>query len=235
MSAQMHRERKKAYITYLENIVRHREAKIIALNDQIVQLTKQQSITNFNNHVSLSPLLLPPPPLSSTSGVSSASSWTSSEEELSDDASCKSASTDGSKKSAPGKPSKKVADNKPAPAKKKDSSANVITGPAQNEEDNTEDAPVGKDAISTVNGAKPDYAQTMTENYKNLNNMLEPESIQNLTKETMALMSEQKKLFESMQSMSPLLAQAKDMLAGMDMNNLQGLGDMVKNFAAAKP
>uniref|UniRef100_A0A6C0F2V5 Uncharacterized protein n=1 Tax=viral metagenome TaxID=1070528 RepID=A0A6C0F2V5_9ZZZZ len=147
----------------------------------------------------------------------------------------KSASTDGSKKSAPGKPSKKVADNKPAPAKKKDSSTNVITGPAQNEEDKTEDAPVGKDAISTVNGAKPDYAQTMTENYKNLNNMLEPESIQNLTKETMALMSEQKKLFESMQSMSPLLAQAKDMLAGMDMNNLQGLGDMVKNFAAAKP
>lgn len=129
----------------------------------------------------------------------------------------------------------KVADAKPAPAKKKDSPANVITGPAQNEEDNAEDAPIGKDAISSVNGAKPDYAETMTQNYQALNSMLDPEAMQNLTKDTMTLMSEQKKLFESMQSMSPLLAQAKDMLAGMDMSNLQGLGDMVKSFAATKP
>jgi hypothetical protein len=127
-------------------------------------------------------------------------------------------------------PAKKAA-AKPVTAKKTDSSTNVITGPAESEED----APVGQDALSTVNGAKPDYAQTMTQNYQALNSMLDPEAMQNLTKETMALMSEQKKLFESMQSMSPLLAQAKDMLSGMDMSNLQGLGDMVKSFAAAKP
>lgn len=120
---------------------------------------------------------------------------------------------------------------KPETAKKADSATNVITGPAESKED----APVGQDAPSTVNGNKPDYAQTMTDNYKNLNNLLDPEAMQNLTKETMTLMNEQKKLFESMQSMSPLLAQAKDMLSGMDMSNLQGLGDMVKSFAAAKP
>jgi hypothetical protein len=120
---------------------------------------------------------------------------------------------------------------KPATAKKADSATKVITGPAESEED----APVGQDAISTVNGAKPDYAQTMTENYKNLNNLLDPDSIKNLTQETMTLMGEQQKLFKSMQDMSPLLAQAKDMLSGMDMSNLQGLGDMVKSFAAAKP
>jgi len=120
---------------------------------------------------------------------------------------------------------------KPATAKKTDSSTTVITGPAESEED----APVGQDALSTVNGAKPDYAQTMTENYQALNSMLDPEAMQNLTKETMTLMSEQKKLFQSMQDMTPLLKQAKEVLSGMDMSNLQGLGDMVKSFAAAKP
>jgi hypothetical protein len=120
---------------------------------------------------------------------------------------------------------------KPATAKKADSATNVITGPAESEED----VPVGQDAPSTVNGNKPDYAQTMTQNYQALNSMLDPEAMQNLTKETMVLMGEQKKLFESMQSMRPHLAQAKDMLSGMDMSNLQGLGDMVKSFAAAKP
>jgi hypothetical protein len=59
-----------------------------------------------------------------------------------------------------------------------------------------------------------------------VDDVLNPEAIKNLTKETMELMGEQKKLFASMNEMGPLLAQAQEMLAGFDMAELNKLASM---------
>jgi hypothetical protein len=44
MSAQLHRERKKSYINYLENVIRHRESNMIDLQSKINYLTKESEI-----------------------------------------------------------------------------------------------------------------------------------------------------------------------------------------------
>ena len=59
-----------------------------------------------------------------------------------------------------------------------------------------------------------------------VDDVLNPEAIKNLTKETMELMGEQKNLFASMNEMGPLLAQAQEMLAGFDMAELNKLASM---------
>ena len=48
MSAQMHRERKKAYITYLENIIRHRESVISSMQNKLTYLSKENEILHKN-------------------------------------------------------------------------------------------------------------------------------------------------------------------------------------------
>jgi hypothetical protein len=79
-------------------------------------------------------------------------------------------------------------------------------------------------------GHKLDYAATVTEAYKGLNDLLDPDAIKNLTQETMTLMQEQQKLYKSMEAMSPLISQAKGLIEGMDINGLKGIGEMVTKF-----
>lgn len=130
--------------------------------------------------------------------------------------------------------------------KKATNSSGVITGP-QEEEDpasaseiatltsaEAASTPQGADAFTSVNGARPDYASTITNAYKGLNDLLDPDAIRSLTQETMTLMQEQQKLYKSMEAMSPLLGQAKGLLEGMDINNLKGLGGLIEKFSAAK-
>ena len=126
--------------------------------------------------------------------------------------------------------------DKIADAKKKTAAANksLPITPQMDESSSDDTVPTGTETFAGRNG-KLDYAATVTDAYKGLNDLLDPDAIKNLTQETMTLMKEQQNLYKSMEAMSPLLAQAKDMLSGMDMNNLQGLGDMVKSFAATKP
>ena len=63
-------------------------------------------------------------------------------------------------------------------------------------------------------GANLDYASTIRQAYGDLNNILDPDAIKNLTSETMTLMKEQKKLMDSMSSMQPLMAQAQELVQG---------------------
>jgi hypothetical protein len=67
-----------------------------------------------------------------------------------------------------------------------------------------------------------DYGQSATNAYKDLDNILDPAAIDKLTKETMELMEQQQTLYNSMQSMAPLLSQANTLLKGFDMSKLQG-------------
>jgi hypothetical protein len=59
-----------------------------------------------------------------------------------------------------------------------------------------------------------------------LDDLLDPNAIKNLTAETMELMGEQKKLFATMNDMGPLLSQAKEMMDGFDMKQLNSLAKL---------
>jgi hypothetical protein len=75
-----------------------------------------------------------------------------------------------------------------------------------------------------------DYASTVKDAYKNLTDMLGPEGIKGLTKDTKELVKEQSKLTDAMNNMAPLLDNAKSLLGKMDMGNLN---DMMKKFGGA--
>jgi hypothetical protein len=86
-----------------------------------------------------------------------------------------------------------------------------------------------------------DYAATLDESYKNISDILGDNGIKGLTDETSKLMGQQKQLFESMQSMTPLMNQAKGLMEGlqsfgggkgdMDMNNIK---NMVQGLVGGK-
>jgi len=59
-----------------------------------------------------------------------------------------------------------------------------------------------------------DYGASIKNAYKDLNNILDPDAIKNLTAETMGLMQEQKKLMASMNGMQPLMQQAQELVQG---------------------
>lgn len=71
-----------------------------------------------------------------------------------------------------------------------------------------------------------DYASTLEEAYDNLDNMLGSDGINNLTNNTEKLMIKQKKLFDTMKNMTPMLQEAKNMLKGFNLNGINGLGDI---------
>jgi len=98
----------------------------------------------------------------------------------------------------------------------------------EEEEDDVEGFEGGDEDEDEVEGFKEgnepklDYGVSAKNAYKDLNDILDTDAIQNLTKETMELMEEQKKLYNSMQSMTPLLNQATELLNGFDASKLQG-------------
>jgi len=79
-----------------------------------------------------------------------------------------------------------------------------------------------------------DYAATVEDAYEDLNKILGGDGIKRLTDDTQRLMSQQIQLADAMKSMTPLLEQAKGMLQGFDLKNLDGLASMAKQFANTK-
>jgi len=88
--------------------------------------------------------------------------------------------------------------------------------------DNNDDAAVGGDSI--------DYDKSIKESYGNLEKLIGGDGMSNLTKDTMQLMDRQKQLGESMKTLEPMLNNAKDMLKGFDMKNIEGLSKMVQSL-----
>jgi uncharacterized membrane protein YciS (DUF1049 family) len=96
-------------------------------------------------------------------------------------------------------------------------------------------APTSTATTSTeglINNKKPriDYATTLEEAYGDLNNILGGDGIKRLTDDTQRLMTQQLQLADAMKSMSPLLENAKTMLQGFDLKNLDGLASLAKNL-----
>jgi hypothetical protein len=83
-----------------------------------------------------------------------------------------------------------------------------------------------------------DLASTLEQSYGMLNNLLDNDGISNLTDETKRLIGEQKKLFASVNSMAPLIGQAKEMLGMFNTNDfkqMEGLAQLtMKNLGEKK-
>jgi hypothetical protein len=75
-----------------------------------------------------------------------------------------------------------------------------------------------------------DYAATVEDAYGDLNKILGGDGIKRLTDDTQKLMGQQVQLAEAMKNMTPLMAQAKDMLQGLDLSSLSNIGEMAKQF-----
>ena len=71
--------------------------------------------------------------------------------------------------------------------------------------------------------------------YDNLQDMLGPGGMKGLTNETKKLISQQKSLMESLNTMTPILKTAKDTLKNVgDLPNMSELNGMVKKLAGMK-
>ena len=81
---------------------------------------------------------------------------------------------------------------------------------------------------SNNGSSRLDYAATIEESYKHLDNILGSESIQKLTQDTHNLMSKQQQLFETMNSMVPVLEGAQNMLQNLNMGKI---GDALKKIS----
>ena len=85
--------------------------------------------------------------------------------------------------------------------------------------------------------AKPsriDYATTLEDAYDNLDKILGSGGMKRLSADTEKLMNQQKNLFDSMNSMMPLVGKAQDMLKGFDMDKIGKLANMSASFGGAK-
>jgi len=114
--------------------------------------------------------------------------------------------------------------------------ATPVTGTEPESESEPVPASASKtDGMTTMYGKKNnriDYASTIEDAYDDLNKIIGGDGIKRLTDDTQRLMGQQMQLADAMKSMSPLLEQAKTMLQGFDLKNLDGLAQMAKQFTA---
>ena len=90
-------------------------------------------------------------------------------------------------------------------------------------------APIKEDSDESI-GDRIDYAATMEQAYDNLQKMLGKDGMKSITEETQKLVSQQKDLMGTLNSMAPILTSAKETLAGLDLKNMGGMADMLKNL-----
>jgi hypothetical protein len=99
-----------------------------------------------------------------------------------------------------------------------------------NEEGMEDDDDDDDDDEGMVGSSKVDYEKTLTDSYKNLNNMIGGEGMQRMTKDTERLMSTQKELAKNMENMKPMLENAQNMIKGMGSLDIKGLGKMMNQL-----
>ena len=129
-----------------------------------------------------------------------------------------SGSTTGSTGSATGSGSGATGAADPAPAEAPKKKESFHNGKGNNSLKNA--APVNE-------GGRIDYSSTLEGAYENLDKILGSDGINKLTNDTQKLMGQQQKLFDTMQNMTPMLEEAKKMLAGFDMSQLGNLANIV--------
>jgi hypothetical protein len=106
-----------------------------------------------------------------------------------------------------------------------------------NDEDPVGDAPNKADSGMTTMYKKRnriDYASTVEDAYGDLNKILGGDGIKRLTDDTQKLMGQQMQLANAMKSMTPLLSQAKSLMANFDTKQFGDITAMAKQFGVAK-
>jgi hypothetical protein len=84
-------------------------------------------------------------------------------------------------------------------------------------------------------GKRIDYAATMEQAYDNLQNMLGKDGMKSITAETKKLVSQQKDLMGTLNSMAPMLNSAKETLEGLNLNDMEGMSDILKKLQGGAP
>ena len=84
-------------------------------------------------------------------------------------------------------------------------------------------------------GDRIDYAATMEQAYNNLQNMLGKDGMKSITNETKKLVSQQKDLMGTLNSMAPMLNSAKETLEGLNLNDMEGMSDILKKLQGGAP
>ena len=84
-------------------------------------------------------------------------------------------------------------------------------------------------------GDRIDYAATMEQAYDNLQTMLGDDGIKSITSETKKLVTQQKDLMKTLNSMAPVLNTAKETLSGMDLPNIGEMGNLLKKLNGGAP
>ena len=83
-------------------------------------------------------------------------------------------------------------------------------------------------------GDRIDYAATMEQAYDNLQNMLGKDGMKSITKETKKLVNQQKDLIGTLNSMTPILKNAKETLANLDLGEMGDVSEMINKFTNKK-
>ena len=83
-------------------------------------------------------------------------------------------------------------------------------------------------------GETIDYASTLQQAYKNVENMLGKGGMKGLTKETKKLVDQQKELMETLNQMTPVLSDAKETLNNLNMPDIGSLQKMMGKLGAMK-
>jgi hypothetical protein len=102
-------------------------------------------------------------------------------------------------------------------------------------EEEPEPEPEKFSGINNKKNNRIDYAATVEDAYSDLSKVLGGDGIKNLTSDTQKLMKQQLQLAEAMQSMTPLLEQAKSLIGGFDMKNFDGIASLAKNLNMPVP
>lgn len=84
-----------------------------------------------------------------------------------------------------------------------------------------------KSSKTSSTDSRIDYATTINQSYENLDTLLGSENINKLSKDTMQLMSQQQKLFDTMQNMVPVLQGAQNLLKDF---KIDGLAESLKSI-----
>ena len=100
------------------------------------------------------------------------------------------------------------------------------------------EGPVGNESFSSAGKSKGgskskgpyiDHAATVEQSYQHLEDILGTDGIKNLTKDTQNLIEKQKKMYENIENMMPMVEQAQSFLKNFDINQINKLMNVAGN------
>jgi len=109
-----------------------------------------------------------------------------------------------------------------------------VKSPFQNNVPPSSPATVDDETDDSV-GDRIDYAATMEQAYNNLQKMLGEDGMKSITQETKKLVSQQKDLMGTLNQMAPILNNAKETLAGLNLEDMGNMSEMLKSLQGGAP